>query len=106
MNPNDDYKTESRRRWSTTADVPSLDQLKFGCLQRIADATELMAKNQEQLQRDHDYYKRMYSVRGADLETLKRRLAAARGQVTKLKNKLEKERAEANPVQGSPDPAV
>ena len=63
------------------------DELKVGCLQRIADATEAMAKNHVQLQRDHDLYKRWYKEEQERCRKLERSNAALRGQITKLKEK-------------------
>lgn len=42
------YKDHSRRLWATAGSLePSFEALNLGCLQRIADATELAAKNHD-----------------------------------------------------------
>lgn len=86
----DTYRKESRKDWvATGAVVPSLEQMQFGCLQRIADATELMAKRYQELidQKERAEKSRDYWV--AQHDRMARRLVAARGQITKLKKKLE-----------------
>ena len=80
------YKKESRRDWRASGDaLPSIDQLKLGCLQRIADATELMAKRHadliaemESTERSRDYWRER-------AERIERSNNALRGQITKLK---------------------
>lgn len=65
------------------------ESIKLGCLQRIADAAEIMATNYINLQNELDIYKRWYNER---CEVVKRRdkyISSLRGQITKLKNKLE-----------------
>lgn len=72
----------------------SLTHIKLGCLQRIADATELTAKNHLRLQQERDkfegYYRQEQKIRAA----IERRLAAQRGVVTKLQNQIAAMKAE------------
>ena len=85
------FDDESRTKWySTTHDKPNTEQLQLGCLQRIASATELMAKNYDQLIQERDRYKRYYNEQHECSERLVRSNAALRGQITKLKKKLRK----------------
>ncbi len=84
------WKDHSRTEWSSRPDsvsTPSDDRLKIGCLQRIADAAELMAKSHATLVAERDRYKRWYEE--ADARCAKRNLsiAALRGVITKLKKK-------------------
>lgn len=80
------YRKESRKDWiAVGAAVPTLEQLQFGAIQRIADATELMAKRHSELigekeraENSRDYWRR-------EAERLSRRINALRGQITKLK---------------------
>ena len=80
------FRQESRGDWNAgICERPTTEQLVLGCLQRIADATELMAKRyqdliseREQAQRSRDYYQqRCYLV--------ERSRNALRGQITKMK---------------------
>lgn len=67
---------------------PTLEQVNAGSLQRIADATELMAKNYRQMQSDLEHSeKRVNQYRDWWLEK-KKKNRYLRAQVTRLKNKL------------------
>lgn len=89
------YKEASKTDWGTTdetKDIPekiglSLEQIKLGCLLRIADATELMSTNYLRMQSNLDWYKDYYIKQTAEIEKLRRSLASYKGQITKLKNK-------------------
>ena len=58
------------------------------CLQRIADATETMAKNHDELQRRAESFERMYKDQRRRAKSLERSNAALRGVITKLNNKI------------------
>jgi hypothetical protein len=83
------YKKESRKDWYLAGDAkPGNEHLQLGCLQRIADATELMAKRyadligeKERAESSRDYWRK-------EAERMGRRVTALRGQITKLKKKL------------------
>jgi hypothetical protein len=79
-------RTKSKQEFGHNEPI-TRDELKVGCFQRIADATEAMAKNHVQLQRDHDLYKRWYEEGRERADKLERSNAALRGQITKLKKK-------------------
>lgn len=89
------YRKESRKDWVAAggAAVPSIDQLTFGALQRIADATELMAKNHDGLVNERDQARKSRDYWMAEYDTLKRSNSALRGQITRLQAKLEKANA-------------
>jgi len=86
------YKEHSKRNWGKKAQDESegltLEQINTGCLQRIADATEIMATNYVQLQRDLDNYKRWYKDANERVDKRDKTIAALRGQITKLRKKL------------------
>jgi hypothetical protein len=84
----DSFIKESRKHWVAQGATPSTEQLGLGCLQRIADATELMAKRYEDLiaQRDMAFSQRDYWREQHD--SMARRLNSMRGVITKLKAKL------------------
>ena len=78
------FKDESRKNWHQTEGKPSDDRLKLGCLQRIADATETMARNYSSLISKRNRYEGYYKDQQARREKAERSNAALRGQITKL----------------------
>lgn len=79
----------SKKTW--TSDENTLASINAGSLQRIADATELMARRHTELIRERDNYERYYREAQQRNQQLERRLAAAKGQITKLRNAAKKE---------------
>lgn len=67
---------------------PNADEIHTGCLQRIATATEAMANNYQKLIDERDMLSRWNKEKNARIEKLNRSNAALRGQITKLKKKL------------------
>lgn len=63
------------------------EAISTGSLQRIADATELMARNYLELQKERDNYKKGYYEKREQIEKLYRQISALKGVITKLKNK-------------------
>lgn len=80
-------KDGSRKNYSTP-DKLNGEQIQIGCLQRIADATETMAKNYAQLITDRDRYQRWYSEEKERRQAAERSINTYKGVVTKLKNQL------------------
>ncbi|GAA3940622.1 hypothetical protein [Hymenobacter algoricola] len=80
------YRDQSRLNWVSSS-LPPAEQVQLGALQRIADATELMAKNYTDMQRNLDYYKAGYERRGKEIEKLKLSQRALKGVATKAKNR-------------------
>lgn len=83
-----DLRIASRINW--TRNVPEgqnlgVDDIKLGCLLRIADAAELMAKRHEELVRDRDFWKNRADSLIAENICLINQRTALRGVVTKLK---------------------
>ena len=77
-------REHSRNDWNSGA---TLQEINSGSLQRIADATELMAKpflnllaENERLKRDLEWYREKYAEKD-------RKISALRGVITKLKKK-------------------
>lgn len=66
---------------------PTLEELKTGSLQRIADAVEKMASNYVALENERDLYKRWYKEQREQIATLKKSKAALTGVINKLKKK-------------------
>lgn len=74
----------------------TVTEIKIGCLQRIADATELMSKGYldmrkeiERLEADSKMYRNWYQEWVQRCNRRDRQIAALRGVITKMKKKLE-----------------
>ena len=82
------FKDFSRENWQRTdGEKPVNEQLQLGCLQRIADATEAMAKNYVQLQTDVEFWKEEYHHEKNRREMFQRSIVAHKANYTRLKNK-------------------
>ena len=79
-------RESSRGHWNSQ---DTIEDINCGSLQRIADATELMAKNYQSLINDRDNYQKWYRERGERIDGLNRKISALRGQITKLKKAKE-----------------
>lgn len=85
------FKEHSKVAWYPNGvkedSYPGHQRVIIGCLQRIADATEAMAKNYNRLLDDNQWFsedRKRYMQR---YETEKRRRSALKGVITRLKNK-------------------
>jgi hypothetical protein len=94
----DSFIKESRKHWVAQGATPSTEQLGLGCLQRIADATELMAKRYSDLVSERDSAVRNLGYYREENDRLQRKLSALRGVVTKLRAKLPPSRMKAGEV--------
>jgi len=65
----------------------TVNEIQTGCLMRIADAAELMAKDHQRAINDRDMYKRWYQDERARHTLTQRSNAALRGVITKMKKK-------------------
>lgn len=82
------YREETKKNWgSNDPDSLTLDQIQTGCMLRIADATELMARRYQDLIDDRDRYKRWYENQQQENAKLVRSNNAYKGIVKKLKKK-------------------
>lgn len=84
------YREESRKNWGRTMPEKeglTNDEVQYGCLLRIADATEAMAKNHVKLQIDLDWYKSQLQNYKALYECEKNSNRSLKGVITKLKKK-------------------
>lgn len=90
------FKEQSKLNWLSRSDLPiSEEQLQIGCLQRIADATEVIAKNYNQLLEEVEKYRRWYLDERERREALERSLRTHKGKYTRVKNELESMKNEA-----------
>lgn len=84
------YKKESRKDWHLPGDAkPTHEHLTLGCLQRIADASELMAKRHTELIAAKEKVERECNYWRIEAERMTRSNNALRGQITKLKKQLD-----------------
>lgn len=84
---NKDFIAESRQNWSNLS-LPHDRRIELGALQRIATASELMATNYQKMQQDLNWYMSQYNQQKAEIKTLKAKLAAQKGLVTRVKNSV------------------
>ncbi len=85
------YRDESRVNYGKTisdGDTLLRQDLEFGCMLRIADATEAMAKNHIALMEDRDRYKLWYDEKRKQLARRDATIRSLRGHITRLKRKL------------------
>jgi hypothetical protein len=76
---------DSRKNWTSAG---TLENINSGCLQRIADACELMAKSHDSLVRDRDWQKGRADRATDRLGMLENSLRSHKGQITKLRKKI------------------
>lgn len=87
--PFKNYRQESRSQWGTeTSGNITLDQVKAGAILRIADASEVMAKNFldlqgeiQSLRESRDSYQKMWL-------RAERRISALKGALTRAKKRV------------------
>jgi hypothetical protein len=84
------YKTESKKDYwiSTDSGGISDEKLVAGSLMRIADATELMAKNHIELQNELERNKRWFNQEREYRVAEQKTNSNLKGQITKLKKAL------------------
>jgi len=79
-------REESKKEYSHN--IPScIEAINTGSLQRIADATEAMAKNFIQMQKDLNYYRNRLDEKSGESDMWYRKYCAMKGVVTKLKKR-------------------
>jgi len=77
----------SKKPYSTSAYVASFEEIQTGCMQRVADATELMATDYRTLVRERDMYKKQHDEQCDRSDRLWWSNNALRGVITRMKNK-------------------
>jgi len=87
------WREASKLHWQRTGNpkTPTTEQISCGALQRIADAVEKMSGNYGSLIGERDEYKRWYEEGQEVNRRMANRERALRGQITKLKRKLNPE---------------
>lgn len=91
MSTDNDLKTLSKKNYISTFDSnPSIDELNLGCMQRIANATELMSKNYLELQRVLERYQQWYKNERERNERLNKTITNLERVKTRYKNQVKK----------------
>lgn len=83
-----DARESSRANWNVKT---TFEGINCGSLQRIADATELMAKRHQELQADAELFKTLYYRERERKNELLRRVGALKGVITRMKRKEAKD---------------
>lgn len=85
------FKEDSRQPWGYDGDkrTSTLEEVNTGCLQRIADATEVMAKNYLQMQSDLNYYKKRSEDLQKRVESRDNTIKSLKGHITRLKKQVQ-----------------
>lgn len=78
-------RQESKKDWTSAG---NLEHINAGSLQRIADATEKMARNFTSLQEDLDLYKRWYEQEKARVKVRDNQIRGLKGALTKANRKV------------------
>lgn len=80
---------KTKTNWNTegvnAAGYPGDENMKIGCLQRIASATEAMAQYHVQIIKDLEWYKNAYHERIETIRRMEKSNAALRGHIKRLK---------------------
>jgi hypothetical protein len=81
------HRENSKVDWGRECDGlnANKEDIQLGCLLRIADASEAMAKEHTKLIRDRECYERLYRIQLQITQRLERTNAALRGVITKMK---------------------
>jgi len=82
------YKEMSKKQWKVTSQngIPTNEEIQTGCLQRIADATELMATNFLKLQSENEYLRGRNQRLYEENDRVKRSANSYKGKYNRLKN--------------------
>lgn len=78
----------SNRNFAITGDRGTHEEIRTGCLQRIADATDIMARRFRDLQEERDRYQQWHDQEVERRLRAERSNSALRGQITKLRKRL------------------
>lgn len=81
----ENFREESRKQWNSNVAGVTEMQIAVGCLQRIADATEAMAKEYNRLLSEAKYLRTSRDEHRDCSERLARKNAALRGTITRMK---------------------
>ncbi len=84
-----DYRAESRLSWGSNQEGPiDREQITLGCILRIADAVETVAKDRIKMESDLKYYKDAYRREQETIKALRNQITGLKAAKTKYKNQL------------------
>jgi septal ring factor EnvC (AmiA/AmiB activator) len=76
------------KNWGVSQDSNMTnEQLQLGCMLRIADATESMAQNYTEMERDLKHFKERCASKNVEIQSLNNTIRSMKGVITKLKKK-------------------
>lgn len=78
------------------------ETIQTSCMMRIADASELMAKNFLNIQDDLERYKRMYHRERSDNDSLRRSVSSYKGKFNSLKKKIDNAKEQCSTTPPNP----
>lgn len=80
------YKDLSRENYGISDnDTPTFEQVQLGCLQRIANASEAIAKKYVQMEVNLTWYKNKYKENVEEIKLLKNRIRGIKARITRDK---------------------
>ncbi|GGG97604.1 hypothetical protein [Pedobacter zeae] len=86
-----DLREKSRKSISVKKNADQFvthEEVQVGCLLRIADSMELMAKDRIELERQNKFLNQLASDRAKEIETLKKAVASYKGKFRKANSLL------------------
>lgn len=86
---NDTLETASMGEFVTNATIATHQEISTGCMQRIAEAVEEMAKSRVKLEAERDYFERRFNNAWESLARRDRSNAALRGVITKMNKRID-----------------
>ena len=81
----------SKLNWKVNNDEgkANIEEINSGSLQRIATATEIMAKNHQELIDSKEFYRKQYRYYQEQNSLKEKSIAAYKGHITRLKREVE-----------------
>lgn len=87
--PTMDFREGSRRNWASKTGSLNVEQIQAGALLRIADATEKMCLDREELERDYRHMRQSRDQYRDLYEKERRSNAGLRGHIKRLKRAID-----------------
>lgn len=84
------FKEESKKNWGADkkGQEMSREEIAHGCLLRIADAIEVMAKRHTDLIDERNRYERYYNQETAARKRIENTLKSTKGHLTRARNRI------------------
>jgi hypothetical protein len=90
MKKDNSFRTKSREDYHNGLypEKPTTEQLQLGCLQRIADATEIFSKSWRDLTAERDFYERKMKEERENVAACSRLIRDQRVYIKRLKTQI------------------